>query len=307
MIKYFVVFIQFSLVFPSIIRSDVAKWIQIDKFQSIPARSIRGGYDKNGQETYICTSFNPTSDNIIPGSLSKDGACKVIDNGNEITLNKGYRILTNMDGVWIPFFDSKIPTNALETGQYDNNGEMFTFFSGRKHFDNTLSLGKILYTGVGYGQGYYGSGNPENGLEEIYTAVPKIIFLNNKLSTRMTFSGFFIVFKVKTSNAAIYLGVDEEDEPRYQITFDSKRNETIFEFKRTKEAIVIPSQNVISNDEMRAFWIFLDSNIKIGKEGSADPIFTLKNVDLFMTSAIWVQFGSSTNSEWRIPTYELLK
>lgn len=311
MIKYFVIFIQFGLVFPSIIRSDAAKWVKLDNFNGIPKKSIQGGFDQNGQETFICTSFNPTSVNMIPGSLSKDGICKIIDDGHEVTLDKGYRILTSFDGVWIPFFDSKIPTNALETGQFDNNGEVFTFFSGRKRSDKAVTLGKILYTGVGYGQGYYGAADQERGNEEILTAVPKILFLNNKVSNRMVFNGFYIVFKVKASNAAINLGVDKEDKPRYQITFDNRRNETSMEFKGSKETLVFPTFNTISSEEMRGFWIFLETNvslsIRVGREGSPDPIFSLNNVNQLMTSDIWVQFGSDSASEWRIPTYEPLK
>lgn len=310
MIKYFVILIQFGLVFPSIIRSDTAKWLQIDKLQGIPKKSIRGGFDKDGQATFICTSFNPTTVNMIPGSLSKDGVCTIIDNGDEIKLDKGYRILTNTEGVWIPFFESKIPSNALETGQLHNNGEVFLFFSGRKRFDLELTLGKILYAGVGYGKGYYDAAALEGGQEEIFTVVPKILFLNNTTSNRMSFDGFYIVFKVKASNAVLYLGVDEDDKPSYQITFDNRRNETSLGLKTSKEVFVVPSFNIISSEEMRGFWVFLDSrssSIKVGREGSHDPILLIKKVDEFVTSDIWVQFGSSSESEWRIPPYESIK
>lgn len=309
MIKYFVILIQVGLVFPSIIRSDAANWLQIDKFEGIPKKSIRGGFDKDGKKTFICTSFNPSTVNMIPGSLSKDGLCKIIDNGNEVKLDKGYRILTNIDGVWIPFFDSKIPTNALETGQLDYNGEVFTYFSGRKRFDRELTLGKILYTGVGYGKGYYNDAVLEGGDEEIFTVVPKILFLNNKTSGRMSFDGFYIVFKVMASNAAVNLGADADDKPSYQITFDSRRNETSIGFKTSKEVFVVPSINIISSEEMRGFWVFLDtrsSSIKVGREGSQDPILMINNVEEFVASDIWVQFGSSFHSEWRIPPYELM-
>lgn len=297
----------------SIIRYDAVKWIEIDNFESIPKGTVPGGLDDDGKPTYICSSLNSNTNNRIPGSLSIDGVCKIIENGRSVSLNKGYRILTNADGVWVPFFDSKIPTNALQTGQLENDdGETFTFYSGRKRFDNALTLGNILYTGVGYGQGFYRPNKHDSGdEEEIFTAVPKILFLNNKLSKRMTFNGFFIVFKVKASNAAIHLGVDEENLPKYQITLDSRMNETTIENKETKESFVLPTEDILNDEEMRSFWIFLDSNnsvtLRMGIEGSRKSIFELRNVNQFMTMDIWIQFGSNGMSEWRIPTFDVME
>ena len=121
-----------------------------DNVSSIP-NMIKGGYEENGEEQFICRTRDPADVNSFTGKMTiRQGLC-LISWRPDRAYNAYYQVLTNPKKVslrWVKDKGGHVPPKAWKAAVVKVNTDPSDYYVGRTKVGKSLQVGKIKVKGA---------------------------------------------------------------------------------------------------------------------------------------------------------------